>query len=467
MNDKYFKFRKKYKKFIYHDYKIEENNTNIDVTYDFEIIGLAKFYPKWSFRKTEFFESNKNNKKYMDLIDNLIFNLGMIELISYNKLTCSKTIVIECGILSKEQIEFYKKTYVNGLGEFFFVNNIVEEMNVDSFVQIEATGKKRNYVELEISLEGNLIPVGGGKDSALTLEVLKAETQINTPYSINVRKAVKDTIKTAGYEQDKLYAPIRTLDKNLIKLNNEGFLNGHTPFSAIIAFSSIIAALITGRKNIVLSNEASAEEVSVPGTNINHQYSKSLEFENDFREYLYNNIGKNIPNYFSLLRPLNEFQIVREFAKNPKYFNIFKSCNVASKADDWCLNCAKCLYVYIMLFATTDKRTISNIFEEDLLNNSKLYDIFMGLINPSLNKPFECVGTKEEINLSINTIIKKYEKEMSPFPYLIKRYIEETRFEYKEESDYQRAKDRLSKYWNENNNLNERFKELLTDYINK
>jgi len=59
---------------------------------------------------------------------------------------------------------------------------------------------------------------------------------------------------------------------------------------------------------------------------INHQYSKSSEFEKKFRDYL-TNLTPSV-SYFSLLRPLYELQIAKILAKLPQYHQVFKSCNV-------------------------------------------------------------------------------------------------------------------------------------------
>ena len=108
-----------------------------------------------------------------------------------------------------------------------------------------------------------------------------------------------------------------------------------------------------------------------------------------------------------MLRPWSEWRIVKEFVKYTKYFKDFKSCNVGSKQDIWCENCPKCLYVYIMLSAFLDKEDISKIFNSNMLDNDNLKQIFEGLISQNEDKPFECVGTKEEINLSINMFLRK------------------------------------------------------------
>ena len=67
----------------------------------------------------------------------------------------------------------------------------------------------------------------------------------------------------------------------MLQLNSEGYINGHTPFSAIVAFSSVLTAALNGQKYITLSNENSANESTVKDSKVNHQYSKSYEFELD------------------------------------------------------------------------------------------------------------------------------------------------------------------------------------------
>src|SRR5574344_2135994 len=121
MNNKYINLRKKYRQFIYHGYDVIETSDSINITYEFEIFGLSKFYPKWSFKKNEFYNIYKEYNYYKEALDNAIFNLGMMEIISYDKLTCSKNIYVKCGKLTDSQISFYKKVFVSGLGEFFFV----------------------------------------------------------------------------------------------------------------------------------------------------------------------------------------------------------------------------------------------------------------------------------------------------------------------------------------------------------
>lgn len=451
--DKFNELRSKYPIFEYTSYEIIETTTSYEISYNFSVPNLTTFKPTWSFPKKQGITLSETERQ---LFEKVIFNLGMVEVVSYLKATCSPTLVVKAGRLNKEQVEWFKKLYINGLGEFFYRNNLVKAMDIDTFLNIEVDSDKEQFLEIDSNLKGNLVPVGGGKDSSVSLEILKGMD--NTCYIVNPRGASRDSAIVAGYDATKQATPKRTIDKNLLELNKQGFLNGHTPFSAILAFSAYAQAILLRRKNIVLSNEASANEANVAGTNINHQYSKSIEFENDFREYVKKHICKNGPNYFSLLRPLSEWQIVRAFTKSDKYFEVFKSCNVGSKQDIWCENCPKCLYVYIMLSAFLNQEDISKIFKTDMLDNESLRDIFNGLVYPDYDKPFECVGTKEEINLSLNMIVARYNKEGRELPLLLKDFrpnIENL------DKEIEKAKN----HWNEENNLDEEFEKAVREYI--
>lgn len=455
MNSKYIELRNKYEDFRYNSFNIEEKDKDLIVTYDFEIVGLTKFSPKWIFKKPEGFKYNLQK----ETIENLVFNLGMVEVISYLKCVCSKKLIVACKGLTDEQKLWWKKLYINGLGEFFYVNNIAEEMNIDIFLEIECEKPVdlKSYT-LNYSLDGNLIPVGGGKDSLVTLDVLKVQKDKNTCYVLNSRGATKDSILASSYDENSTYEAKRYLDQKLIDLNKQGFLNGHTPFSAILAFSSYIVAVMLKKKYIILSNEASANESNVEGTNINHQYSKSTEFEKDFREYSEKYLLNNGPEYFSLLRPLTEWQIVKAFSKLDKYFKVFKSCNVGSKTDIWCEKCPKCLYVYLMLNGFLKEEQMKEIFNTNMLEDEDNIGLFEGLIYPDKDKPFECVGTKEEINLCINMAIDRLEKENKDLPYLYKQY--KGRIENLEE-ELEKAK----QHWNEDNFLPIEFEKILKSYI--
>lgn len=160
-------------------------------------------------------------------------------------------------------------------------------------------------------LSGFMVPIGGGKDSVVTLELLRKAGVDISAYIINPGARPSAARKRREFRKAALSLRSGAIDKQLLELNKMGYLNGHTPFSAVVAFSAELCACVHGLKYIALSNESSANESYVDGTQINHQYSKSTEFERDFREYCEKWFGgySRCPEYFSLLRPWSEWQI--------------------------------------------------------------------------------------------------------------------------------------------------------------
>lgn len=443
-------YREMYKEFYYNSYLINQDEEAIHIEYEFEIPGLTKFNPKLKILKKNLKLKNIETK----YVQNMVFHIGLIELVSYWKSTCSPRVIIKCGYLNEEQIAWWKKLYFYGLGELFFTNNI--ETNIEEFMQITCLEKenKLEYEEIQEQSEGYIIPIGGGKDSVVTLETLKVDRKKDYCLIINPKPVTLECAKIAGFENENIIEVYRTIDKNLIDLNQKGFINGHTPFSAMLAYVSYFIAYLLSKKYIALSNENSANESNVLGKKINHQYSKSFEFECDFEKYA-NKYFKAPVKYFSFLRPLNELQIAKIFSKQEKYHLVFKSCNVGSKGKEWkwCCNCAKCLFAYTILSPYLYKEKLVKIFGEDMFENKELLKTFLELTGNGETKPFDCVGTFEEVNFAISKTIENLENKKEQLPYLLKYY--------KENYNLLDTKNDITKRYNEENNLTKEQNEIL------
>ncbi|MBQ9122574.1 MAG: hypothetical protein IJY10_03670 [Lachnospiraceae bacterium] len=396
-------FRRQYDTFIYNSFETTLEEDGLLVVYDFEIPGLRSFKSKWRFPKTEQMESLLDSS----LLHTMLFDLGMVETISYWKTVCPPSLKICCGQLTKEQIKWWKKLFYHGLGEFMYLNGI--EVSMEDLVDIYCEQSAPALCGMESPWQddtlykGYLVPVGGGKDSVVSLDVLKG--QRITTYSINGNATTKNVIEVCDYKEGD-YAVKRILDAQILELNKEGYLNGHIPFSAVVAFSAVISAYLTGTRYIALSNESSANESTVKGSTVNHQYSKSLEFEKDFMWYFRQRTTSDIT-YFSLLRPLSEFQIAWLFAKCKEYHKVFRSCNAGSRQGIWCCNCPKCLFVYIILSPFLTEEELMDIFGEKLFDKESLDLYFRELAGMEDNKPFECVGTRKEVQVSLKTFAKR------------------------------------------------------------
>lgn len=401
----YEELRAKHPLFVYEDYTLGEDYLEFHFVMD-----EYEFRPRWTFDRALWGAQCDRG-----LTERCAFSLGMAELVSYWKCALSPRIEVRCGGLTPWQREWWKKLYMNGLGEFFYRNGL----NPDPAMFTLEAPEQAPLAGKSAPKSGVLVPIGGGKDSVVTVELLKSAGEDIFPYIINPRPATLGCVEAAGIAPERTVGVRRTIDKTLLDLNAKGYFNGHTPFSAVVAFSAELFACMTGRRYIALSNESSANEAYVEGTAINHQYSKSTEFERDFREYCERSFCGGGAEYFSLLRPWSEWQIAREFVRHPQYFGVFQSCNLGSKTNVWCGKCAKCLYVYILLAAFLDDETLHGIFGCDMLQKEELSEMLDGLMLDGEDKPFECVGTKAEVRLSLYMAAQRREGRL---PALLRRF---------------------------------------------
>lgn len=132
----------------------------------------------------------------------------MVELISYWKLTCSPRITVNCGYLSPDQIKWWKKLFIKGLGEFFYTNGINfgdDQFEIISGITVKNIGCIKNPLTApDNTVPRVLIPVGGGKDSAVTINLLEGKAE-RFGYVINPRKACIDTLKASSVPEKNIF----------------------------------------------------------------------------------------------------------------------------------------------------------------------------------------------------------------------------------------------------------------------
>lgn len=349
-------------------------------------------------------------------LDNLVFHVGLADIFSYWKPTCSPQIKISAGKLGSDQLVFWHNLLIKGMGQYFYTNNI--DYKAPDFVTFTSEGPSLDLV-MSDPKPGILIPVGGGKDSAVTLELLKDQTRVgafsmNVSWSKEMLPASKRLMDTAGIT-DQIFVE-RILDPKLKELKSAGFLDGHIPFSAYMDFLSVLLAKIFDYDKVTFSNERSSNEANLDylGDHVNHQYSKSFEFEQDFDKYNQAYLSK--VNIFSFLRPLYELQIMQIFSQPPmdKYFTQFKSCNVGYKTDSWCGSCPKCLSVFVGLFPFVKTEKLVSIFGKNLFEDPNLLQLTKDVLGLGSGKPFECIGTYEETVVAFYLSFKKVEGQTLP-----------------------------------------------------
>ena len=411
--------REKHPRLIYRSYSIQPQDTTLDIAFDFLLEPDIVFRPTATLPLREPLD--------LETIENFVFHLGLVELISYWKAACPPEIAILPGQLSTEQLAWWHDLFIHGLGEFFFQNKL--DFTPANFLTLKPA-KIEPTVPTKTLLKdtGNLILVGGGKDSVVTLEVLKQSSRRKGTFVLNPIRAALDSIRIAGY--DPPLTVRRTIDPTLIALNKAGYLNGHTPFSAYLAFLGVLVGALHGYDNIIASNESSANEQNTifHQLKINHQYSKSFRFEQRFRDYCQQYLTEEVK-YFSFLRPLFDFQISGIFANCTDQHLSFRSCNVHQKKDSWCKQCPKCAFVYLMLFPFLSYEQMLNIFDEDLYWKPEIESHLKGLTGIGAHKPFECVGTIEESQAAISLSIEKYKAMGKLVPPILSWVAEKTGFD--------------------------------------
>jgi hypothetical protein len=382
-----------YKSFIFKKYELDRTSGQVKFYYSFDDkINLTEIF-KFNASKVEW---KKTNAK---LIDTILFNLHLAAGVSYYKIYCSKIIIIDSGNLNRAQAKFWDNLYTNGLGEFFYKNKI-DFRGLINFPCSQAVSKPIKFSPPDRSL----VPVGGGKDSIVTAELLKNGRHDFSLFTLRDSQIQKEVSRLIG--RNRIVVG-REMDNKIFELNKKGAYNGHVPISAIYSFSALLAAALYGYKNIIFSNEQSANygNVKYLDKKINHQYSKSFAFEKSLSEYINRYITPSVK-YFSLLRPFSELKIVEIFSKYKKYFKTFSSCNrnfklTGGQSERWCGECAKCAFVFALLSAFLPKKNLLEIFGKNLYADKKLLNIFLELLGEKNFKPFDCVGTPEEMKLAM------------------------------------------------------------------
>ncbi len=533
--------RKKYPKFVYESYFYEIFKNDLKISFDFKI------YTKGDRARTDFAQShiihfqpkivikNIDKKRLAEIgppasatparsdaatsgkpkalragdrvLDNLVFHLGLMEIPSYWKTTCSPEIEIKAGYLDKQQIKWWKDFILNGMGQFFYENKI--DFTKSNFLKITSVAENSSPLKLAEnsspqSLTKNfLIPMGEGKDSIVTLELLKKFDKISVGkksqidcFVVNPTKEHFKILKIA-----KIKNPIiaqRKIDPVLLELNRkgsypacpersrrelaEGFLNGHTPITAVISNLAVFCAVLFGFKSVVMSCERSSNEGNVRylKKTINHQWSKSFEFENKYRNYVKKYLVKDINpapfmhrrcvvNYFSFLRPLYEIQIAKIFSKFSEYFPVFLSCNEARKTNSWtkkptgkwCGRCSKCLFIWTILYPFVKEKELIKIFGKNLFKDKKLIPIMKELIGNDKYKPFECVGTKKETLIAFYLSYKIYIGDTYVNLPLLLRYFEKKVLPKYSKLKLEQDSKKILSSWNKQNNLPKEFDKAL------
>jgi len=348
------------------------------------------------------------------LLENAVSNLHIILGITYFKMYCPKKIILPYD-LSNAQARFWNTVYTKGLGEFFYKNKI----DFRDLINFPFSDDVKTLPVDEKRKDRTLIGIGGGKDSIVSVEKLKKQNKKITGFILDAQSDASNIQIDVSKKMEINYLIVkRQLDQQLFDLKST--YNGHIPITAVYSFIALLLAVIYDYSSIIIPNGKSANfgNVHYLGVEINHQWSKSKEFEKLFQEYVKQNITLNI-DYSSNLRPYSEMEIAKMFSYYKKYFPIFSSCNKNFKIKGdanqkrWCGECPKCAFVFIILATYLTKKEVVEIFDKNLLEDPQLIPLYHDLIGKGKMKPFDCVGTFEESRQALEMIKNKKEFDVS------------------------------------------------------
>lgn len=388
-----------YKQFIFENYNYNTDSNTLILHYSLD--GVL------TFEETFIFEIDPVDYDSA-VLDRSLQALFFMAGVSYYKTYLPKEIIVKQGSLDAESAAFFSNTYQRGLGEFFYVNNLDLRTSVAFPITTEISNK---IVKSKGS--GALIGVGGGKDSLVCIETLRNVLPGVTTWALGHKQQLTPLVERIALPHAWVK---RNWDRKLLALNEQDAYNGHVPISAIIACVGVVLAVLTGRRDVIVSNEHSANEPTLEyrGVAINHQYSKSQEFEKNFQTFLSHYFGDSL-RYYSFLRPFSEMYIAELFAKVAfdKYEGVFSSCNRAyTHTSDhmfWCGECPKCAFVFLALTPFISRERLEAIWHgKNLLLDPKLGLLYRRLLGIEGAKPLECVGIIKENRAAMRIAQKQY-----------------------------------------------------------
>ena len=344
--------------------------------------------------------------------------LHLIAGISYYKAAVPEQIRIESYAIDADTATLLETIYLNGLGEFAYRNGLnlhgrirfpVGSVDPVSSVDSASVLGLRDHA---------LVAIGGGKDSLVSIEALRALGVQQTVTWIGGSQLIKACAERTGLATLNVG---RALAPQLFDYNRAGAWNGHIPVTAVNSAILVLVALLHGIDQVVFSNERSASYGSLIRTEdgmgtseVNHQWSKGWAFESAFGTYVQQRIAADL-HYYSLLRPLSELAVARQFAKGDRYDAHFSSCNRnfhilgERPVNRWCGVCPKCQFVFLALAPFMPKPRLVGIFGRNLLDDPAQTGGYDALLEFQDHKPFECVGEGRESRAAMAALAERPE----------------------------------------------------------
>jgi hypothetical protein len=335
--------------------------------------------------------------------------LHLIAGVSYYKAAVPPAIRIDEYAIDADTAALLELIYINGLGEFAYRNGLNLHGRI-RFPHADATTPDAPALGLR---HHALVAIGGGKDSLVSIEALRSAGVTQTVTWIGGSQLIRACAERTGLPTLNIG---RALAPELFEFNRQGAWNGHIPVTVLNSAILVFAAILLGVDQVVFSNERSASYGSIiEGTGeVNHQWSKGWACEQAFGDHVRRHVAADL-HYYSLLRPMSELAVARQFAKTDRYDAWFSSCNRnfhilgERPVNRWCGVCPKCHFVFLALAPFMPKPRLTAIFGRNLLDDPSQVAGFDALLEYRDHKPFECVGEGRESRAAMATLATRPE----------------------------------------------------------
>jgi hypothetical protein len=385
-----------FKQFIFKSYTF--NAATRTASFVYQLDGALEFTETITWpADNEFAEYSESE------LQHALFALHIVLGISYYKAYLPTTIVIESGKLTSQQAKFWQTVYEKGLGEFWYQNKLDWRGRIHFPALATAKALPHANSAPHYTYTNPLVPIGGGKDSIVTMELLKQTDVSPTLFRVGSHPLIQAQAQQAALP---LLNVSRRIDPLLHECSANGAYNGHVPVTAINSFIAIVTAIVFGHDAIIFSNERSANEgnAELYGLEVNHQWSKSYEFETMLQSYIADFVSPTLY-VTSLLRPVSEVAIAKIFTRYPQYFSISTSCNAnwriwKAPSDTLWGTDEKSAFVFALLAPYLSEAELLSMFGQNLLDNPAILETYKALLGQEGIKPFECVGTATEVQYS-------------------------------------------------------------------
>ena len=244
-----------YNEFVFEDYRYDPARSTLSLCYSYN--GGPRFEEQLIFD----FVPQRLSSASREVLDRIFRLILLLSGVSYYKAFIPKILTCRAFELDEATTEFLEKFYEKGLAEFAFRNGV----SLHCHFRIQSTSvPAASPITVELPRR-TCVPVGGGKDSIVTIECLRQGGEPVLLFSLGDAEPIAACIRAAQLPFIRVH---RRLDAGLLQLNEAGALNGHVPITGILSAIALACAVLSGCNAVAMSNEPAPQTSASMGSRL-------------------------------------------------------------------------------------------------------------------------------------------------------------------------------------------------------